>query len=384
MPKLKVLIAGGANPHIPGHLRSLCAAASQMEPIAVSDTDGERLQSLQNILSGRTGVHYYQDYKAMLKAHPEADAIIIGSDNCDHLEMFEAAVAHRLHIFMMKVISMDEGECRQMIEISRNYEKVIQCELELHFHPQFIKARQLVRSGALGRIESIYMTNISQSPCNYFPNWGTPELSYGKRIPIRPGEDCFRGGAITDHPHAYDIIRWITGAEFHSVRALSARNQRAHLQVEDHAAIMGRLDDGTPYFINPSYSNLEEKVPTRRLLWPKSLECNLKITGSKGYYACDFFERPSYIVAKNHPSPDRLIVEGTPLPPQQGDATLLDSFAACIQKRRTTAESTLASSYAAVRVMNAAYESIYKDQEITLPADALLQEDAALLLQPQG
>ncbi len=367
MQKINILIAGTGNPHIPAYLRGSGRDVSGLNIVAVSDADAGRLERAGEMLGDDSArVRFYRDHREMFAAHPDADAVIIGSDNIDHLRMFEDAVFHNFHIFMMKVISMDERECRRMLELVKSYDRVVQCELELHFHPQFRAARELVRSDRLGEIKSIYLSNISQSPCNYFPNWGDPVLSYGKKIPIRPGADYYRGGALTDHPHAFDMVRWITGAEFDTVRALSALNQRSHLEVEDHVAVMGRLDNGVKYFINPSYSNLEERVATRRLLWPKSLECNLKITGTAGYYSCDFFDHHCYIIGSNYVSANRLIVDSTPRPKPDQDDSIIGSFIACIHKRREHPESALADSYAAVRVMNAAYESIYHNCEITL------------------
>ena len=357
MKKLKVMIAGTANPHIPGYLKS--ATRKEFELVAVSDFDRKRLAPVK-------GIARYRDYREMFDKHPEAEAVIIGSDNVDHYEIFLAAVEKKLHIYMMKVISMNEDECRRMIEIGDAYDRIIQCELELHFNPQFRYARKLVQSGELGEIKSIYLTNISQSPCNYFPNWGTPELSYGKRMPIHPGANVFRGGAITDHPHPFDLIRWLTGNEFRTVKAISARNQRAHLEVEDHAAVTGELDNGVRYFINPSYSNLEEKAACRRLLWPKSLECNLKITGTRGYFACDYFDRHAYVVGNNCASPDRLIVDSAPRLEPEPDNTLMGSFAATIAGRRKRPETTLSDDFAAVRVMNATYDSIYSGETVKL------------------
>lgn len=358
MKRLKTMIAGTANPHIPGYLRGACNNSTGIEIVAVSDFDEKRLSEIN-------GIQTYRDYREMFEKHPEAQAVVIGSDNVDHYQMFLAAVEKKLHIYMMKVISMDEDECRHMVEIGNSYDRIIQCELELHFNPQFQYAKKIIKSGELGEIKSIYLTNISQSPCNYFPNWGNPILSYGKRIPIHPGSNIFRGGAITDHPHPYDLIRWMTGLEFSTVKAISARNQRLHLEVEDHAAITGELKNGVKYFVNPSYSNLEEQVPCRRLFWPKSLECNLKITGTEGYFACDYFDRHAYIVGHNHASPNRLIVDGTPRISSHEDNSLTGSFIAAIAGRRPP-EVSLSDSFAAIRVMNAAYESIYRNKTIEL------------------
>lgn len=359
MKKRKVLIAGTANPHIPAYLHGLNRNTEGIEIVAVSDCDPVRRAMI-------SGIPVYSDYRNMIEKHPEAEIIMIGSDNIDHFTMFQYALEKKLHIYMMKVISMDEAECREMIRLAEAADRVIQCELELRFNPQFQYAKKMIEAGALGEIESIYLTNISQSPCNYFPNWGDPVLSYGEKIPVHPGGTVYRGGAITDHPHPYDIIRWLTGAEFFTVNAVSAENQRSHLNVEDHAALTGRLTNGIPYFINPSYSNLEEKTNCRRLLWPKSLECNLKITGSKGYFACDYFDRFIYIVGNHFASPDRLIVDFADRLPPLDSNTLLGSFLETIAGNRKLPETGLNESYQAVRVMNAAYDSIFHNSTITL------------------
>ncbi len=361
-----ILVAGTANPHIPGYCRGFANDPEYpWKIIAVADHDPARIANIREILKDKK-VQYYSDWRKMLDAHPEADAVQIGSDNKDHFEMFREAMDRRYHIYSTKVPTMDPEEGARLLKWSRDYPKIIQVELELHFNPQFRYARELVRSGKLGRIRSVYLTNISQSPCNYFPNWGDPELSYGKVVPIRPGADYFRGGALTDHPHPFDLVRWITGLEFREVYAMSARNQRKHLKVEDHVAITGKLDGGVPFFINPSYSNLEEQVPARRLLWPKSLECNLKITGEKGYYTADFFDKPLYVVGKDCASPDRLIVDMAPRPKLNPGNTLAGSFADCIRGERSAPESTLADGLNAVKVMNAAYDSIYGDCVVKL------------------
>lgn len=365
---IRILVAGCANPHVPLYLRNGARNISSMHTIAVSDFDPGRLEKAKMDIaaSGRDDVEFYSDYQEMFRRHQDADAVMIGSDNIEHFQMFKDAVKAGFHIYMMKVISMDEAECREMIAIGKNYPKVIQCELELHFHPGFYYAKKMIESGRLGELKGIYLTNVSQSPCNYFPNWGDPLLSYGKRIPIMPGSHTFRGGAITDHPHPFDMIRYLTGHEFRTVRAVSAENQRSHLLVEDHAAITGTLDNGVPYFINPSYSNMEEKVPTRRLLWPKSLECNLKLIGTKGCFMNDYFIEPTFIVGNGYVSPDRLIVDGSPQFQSEQDHSLIGSFVDCIQGRRHRPETTLEDDFAAIRVMNAAYDSIYSGKEVVL------------------
>jgi predicted dehydrogenase len=238
-------------------------------------------------------------------------------------------------------------------------------ELELHFSPQYRYARKLAQEGKFGDIKSIYLSNISLSPIIYFPNWGEPELSYGKTIPIRPGDKICRGGALTDHPHPFDMIHWITGAEFKKIYAISGKNQRDYLKVEDHVAITGQLDNGAIFFINPSYSHIEEKVNTRRLYWPKSLEVNLKINGSRGYYATDFCDKHIYILGSGYVSPNRLMVQGAGKAKRDPHDNMLDSFALSVQGEREV-ESSLEDGLRAVKAMNAAYESLYRGEAVEL------------------
>lgn len=359
---IETLIAGCANPHIPGYLRG--KGQGQFHFAAVADANAERLAAAGGLLGG--AVALYASWHEMFEAHPEAEAVLIGTDNPEHIAVFREAVRRKLHIYMMKVISMDEAECREMIALEKSYDRVIQVEFELHFRPQFRYAKQLMESGKLGKLKAIYLSNISQSPCNYFPNWGTPELSYGKRVPIKPGSRICRGGGLTDHPHPFDVIRWLTGREFKTVYAVSARNQRDHLEVEDNIAVSGTLDDGTAYLVNPSYGHLEEHVATRRLIWPKALECNLKLTGENGYFSCNFEQFPLFQCGPGLPSPNRFMLGGCPEVPDRPNHNMLGCFYECITGKRRSPESVLNDSYQAIRVMNAAYESVASGNVMTL------------------
>ena len=359
---IPTLIAGTANPHIPGYMRS--NGQGQFSFVAVADHSAGRLNNARTILGDKP--EYFTSWMEMFDKYPQAEAVIIGTDNSEHLPVFREAVRRKLHIYMMKVISMDEAECREMIGLTKGYDRIIQVEFELHFRPQFQYAKKLIMSGKLGKLKSIYLSNISQSPCNYFPNWGNPELSYGKKVPLKKGSRVCRGGGITDHPHPYDIIRWLTGEEFKTVYAVSSRNQRPHLAVEDNAVVSGILTDGTSYMINPSYAHLEEQVTERRLIWPKALECNLKLTGEKGYFSCDFTQFPMFVAGHKLASPDRYMLAGWNEVSASEHPNMLNCFYECITGQREKPESILNDSYQAVRVMNAAYESIQTNTIITL------------------
>jgi predicted dehydrogenase len=356
---VSLVIAGLANPHMPGHLRSLKGCQDEVSLVALSEEDQSRREAAQQHLKDSgIEVPVYADFREMLDRHSCAEAILVGTDNAHHLPVYREAFARGLHIFSMKVITMLPEEAAELVELKAKSEVVFHVELELRHRPQFQKARELIRTGALGKIQSISLSNISQSPICYYPNWGVPELSYGRRVPLTPGARVFRGGALTDHPHPFDLIRWMTGLEFAEVTAFSSRNQREYLEVEDHLVLTGRLEDGTAVLVNPSYSHLEERATTRRLRWPKSLECTLKVFGEKGCYYADYFDHPVLVMGENHVSPDRLIVEG--VPEARPGLSMLQHFVHDVRGLgRGEQVATFDDGLAAVRVMNAAYESLF-------------------------
>ena len=73
-----------------------------------------------------------------------------------------------------------------------------------------------------------------------------------------------------------------------------------------------------------------------------------------------------YLVGKDYVSPDRLIVENAPRPRRNRAETLAGSFAACVRGEQAKPESSLRDGLAAVRVMNAAYDAIYRDETVYL------------------
>ncbi|MBI4976865.1 MAG: Gfo/Idh/MocA family oxidoreductase [Spirochaetes bacterium] len=368
MKPLSIIITSSANPHVKFYYEDL-SHTELFKLEAITETDPVRLKYAEDFFRAKgLPVQFYSDWKTMFEKHRDVEAVIVGSDNFHHHEQTLAAAAMGKHVYSMKVLSMDEQQCEEMIAACRKAKVMLQVELELHFNAQYRAMREAIRGGKLGKLNALYVSNISQSPITYYPNWGDPVLSYGKKVAIRPGESICRGGALTDHPHPYDIVRWLTGKEFKKVFAVSGKNMRPDLPVEDHAAITAELTDGTAVFINPSYSHLEEQCDTRRLFWPKSLEVLIKAYGEKSFMAADYWHKPAYVLGAAHPSPNRLIFEGAPrvaqgfIPPVVSaqrfiTESRLGSFFAAVRGMRNV-ESTGEDGLAAVRVMNACYESI--------------------------
>ena len=180
-----------------------------------------------------TGVPCYLSAAEMFEKHPDIEAVVIASANDQHLKEMKLCAERGVHILSMKIPTFDPAEYDEMVEMVEKAGIVCQIELEMHYNPVVKRLYELVGSGKIGKILSVQATNITLSPVWAFPWQGSPEASYGKRVPLAPGDKRFRGGALCDHPHIFDLIRWLTGSDYDTVFAQVAPNLRKELEVED-------------------------------------------------------------------------------------------------------------------------------------------------------
>ena len=279
----------------------------------------------------KTGVPCYLSAEEMFEKHPDIEAVVLASANDKHMEQVRFCAEHGIHILSMKIPTFDMAEYDEMIDLVDKAGIVCQVELEMHYNPVVKRLREIIQGGELGKLLAIQATNITLSPVWAFPWQGDPVASFGKKIPLREGDPRFRGGALCDHPHIFDLIRWITGADYDYIYAQVAPNLRPELKVEDMLLANGKMSDGTAFLFDPSWSRLEErlKVPAPGWeLFPQRMEVNLTITGEKGVMMCDCFGPNVY---HNGAPKDRYTVRYTYFDEWIG---LIDEFVDCIRNHK--------------------------------------------------
>ncbi|HHU03272.1 MAG TPA: Gfo/Idh/MocA family oxidoreductase [Christensenellaceae bacterium] len=272
----------------------------------------------------------YMSTEKMLQEHPEIEGVVIASENdCHYLEM-ELCCKYGKDILSMKIPTFDLEEYDRMIKMTDDNDIICQVELEMHYNATCRKAIELARSGEIGDIVSFNATNITLSPVWAFPWQGVPEKSYGKRVPIRDNDKRFRGGALSDHPHIFDMLRWCTDSEFDYVFADVADNIR-DIKVEDVLYITGQMKNGCKFLLDPSWSRHEEKLERPGPGWevfPKRMEVNFSIVGTKGVIQADCFGPNVYF---NGGPNNRYTVQYTYFDEWIG---MMDEFYNCILNRQ--------------------------------------------------
>ena len=345
-----------------GHTRKYYQVLKEnpaLEWIAVS-TENETVKEI--FLNSVKGIPCYDSDEAMLDAHPEIEAVVIASANSEHLRQVKLCAERGIHILSMKIPTFDMDEYNQMIEITEKAGIVCQVELELHYNPVVMRTKELTKNGAIGALRSFEATNITLSPVWAFPWQGEPEKSYGKRVPIKEGDNRFRGGALCDHPHIFDLVREMTGSEFDVIFARVAPNIRPDIEEEDMLSVTGRMKNGVTFLLDPSWSRMENRLTVPGPGWevfPKRMEVNLVLNGEKGTVMTDCFGPNVY---HNATPQSRYTVRYTYFDEWVG---LIDEFCDCIRNNKTP-KINLRWHQNTIKAMNACYESIASGQPVKL------------------
>ena len=235
-------------------------------------------------------IEQYDSDDALYDAHPDIEAVIIASDNASHFRQVKWAVERGLHILSMKVPSFDPEEYHEMMRMVKEAGLVFKVELEMRNHAEVLRVKNLIEQGEIGDVLSVTAINYSHNPVWWRPWQANPEASYGKRVPLYPGADRFRGGALADHPHIFDMIRYILEDDFDELYADVGPNLR-DTEIEEMIPIIGKTKKGIAVSLDPSYASMENKV-VRMVNWrmaPKSVDVTMSVHGTKGSIIADLF-----------------------------------------------------------------------------------------------
>lgn len=360
MQRINVAVSSLTHAHVRKYYSTL-SQNPKLNWVAVSCSDGATAEHFRSL---GYDVPLYPTLEDMLEAHSEIDAVIVASENNRHLDEMRVCCDEKKHILSMKVPTFDLQEYDEMIQLVEEAGVVCQVELELHYNPTVRRVLELVTDGAVGDLISFNATNITLSPVWAFPWQGDPEKSYGSRVPLKPGDARFRGGALADHPHVFDLVRWITGSEYKYIFAAAGENIRRDLPVEDMVFVTGEMQNAVHFLLDPSWSRLEERIRQPGIGWevfPKRMEVNFTIVGTEGVIQADAFGPNVYYCGGPN---NRYTVQYTYFDEWIG---LMDEFHACITEGRKP-KIDLVWHRNTVLAMVRAYESIATGQPVFFDA----------------
>ena len=106
------------------------------------------------------GTACFETYDSVL-GDPGVDAVVLATPAERHFDMALAAIEAGKDVFVEKPLALEWQDGVELVEAARARGRILMVGHLLHYHPAVIKLKQLIRSGALGRIEYIYSNRLS-------------------------------------------------------------------------------------------------------------------------------------------------------------------------------------------------------------------------------
>ncbi len=149
----------------------------------------------------------YDSYDAMFDQE-QLDAVYICLPNFLHVDAVHKALDHRLHVLCEKPMGLSAIAAADMAELALDCNCLLLPGYNMRYVPNYLRARELIRSRRLGRILQIHATVAKPGP---YTGWDPKSYWYYDRDNI---------GVLYDlGSHAVDLIRYVCRVEITDVCA---------------------------------------------------------------------------------------------------------------------------------------------------------------------
>jgi len=152
-PPYRVGIAGLGRSGWRLHALPLNEMRGRFEVSAVTDPEpARRIEATETL-----GCRAYETFDEIV-ADPELDVIVVASPNHLHRDHTCRALAAGKHVVCEKPMAQSVAEADEMIAAARRAKRLLTCFQTLRYSPDFLKVREIIASGKLGRIVQIRMS----------------------------------------------------------------------------------------------------------------------------------------------------------------------------------------------------------------------------------
>ena len=92
---------------------------------------------------------------------PGIDAVAIAAPAVQHAALATAAIEAGKHVFVEKPLALAAAEAERLCEFADRRDRRLMVGHLLQYHPAFVALRDLVREGALGRLQYVYSNRLN-------------------------------------------------------------------------------------------------------------------------------------------------------------------------------------------------------------------------------
>ena len=180
----------------------------------------------------------YPDIKTVVNADeilkdPDVDIVSIASYDNYHYEQIIKAINNNKHVFVDKPLCLYEEEAREIRSLLTKYPRIkISSNLVLRTCPRFIRIKEAVASGEMGRLFYIegdyYWGRIDKLTEGWRKDMGFYSIVYGAAL------------------HMIDLVLWLTGKLPVEVHAYGndIATENSELKYNSFAVLLMKFEDG--------------------------------------------------------------------------------------------------------------------------------------------
>jgi predicted dehydrogenase len=163
------------------------------------------------------------DYREVLR-RPDIDAVVIGAPDHWHTPMTIDACAAGKDVYVEKPLTHELAEGPKVIQAQNQHRRIVQVGMQQRSMPHLQKAREIARSGQLGKIRKVHMTWNRNTPGRGRTSYnidpaGVDWKGFLGNAPDQPYDEYrfrnwrwfwdFGGGTLTDlMVHWLDVVNW--------------------------------------------------------------------------------------------------------------------------------------------------------------------------------
>jgi hypothetical protein len=153
--------------------------------------------------------HRFDTWEHVFERPKFADAIIITTPDDLHYGPCMAALRQGYDILLEKPISPSEAECREILALTRETGRIVAVCHVLRYAPYFVKLRELMLSGAIGRVVSVQhfepIQHVHMAHSFVRGNWHDSQAT----TPI----------ILAKSSHDLDMLRWLVDRPSQRIQA---------------------------------------------------------------------------------------------------------------------------------------------------------------------
>jgi myo-inositol 2-dehydrogenase/D-chiro-inositol 1-dehydrogenase len=293
--------------------------------------------------------HAFTDVRALLD-RKEIDLVVLGLPNDLHCETTVLAADAGKHVVVEKPMAMNLAECDRMIAACERAGVILAYAEELCFAPKYVRLKQLVDEGALGRIHLVKQSEKHDGP---HTDWFYDTDRSGGGVTFDMG--C----------HAIEFFRWLLGkpAITSAYAQLSTHVHAGKTKGDDEAILVLTFEGGAVGLAEESWTK------------PGGMDDRAEVFGDAGQAYADIlhgnalrtYSRDGYGYAVEKAGPTR----GWSFPVFEeiwnyGFPQEMEHFAACVRDGKTPSENGH-DGRAVVETVCALYASAGRGCKVALP-----------------